>query len=181
MKIVVIIAAVVVVAIAGILLYATTKPDEFRVARSTTINAKPDAILPHIVDFHRWQWSPFEHKDPAMARSYGGVAAGKGATYAWEGNRNVGKGHMEITEVSPTKVIIKLDFEKPMEGHNIAEFTMQPEGGATRVTWNMYGPTPFIGKVLHVFLNMDRMMGDDFAEGLAKLKKIAEQNQGSTS
>ena len=181
MKILVIIAAVVVAAVAGVLLFAATKPGEFRVARSATIKAPPEAIVPFLVDFHRWQWSAYEHKDPAMARSYGGAASGKGATYAWEGNRSIGKGSMEITEVSPNKVTIKLDFEKPMTAHNVAEFALAPNGAGTEVTWTMYGPTPFIGKVMHVFFNMDRMVGDDFAAGLASLKTLAEQTQGSRS
>lgn len=181
MKILIIVVAVAVVAVAGVLLYATTQPDQFRVARSATIKAPPEAILPLLVDFRRWQWSPYEHKDPSMARSYGGPAIGVGATYAWDGNRNIGKGAMEITEVSPTTVTIKLDFEKPMAAHNIAEFTLLPNGSATEVTWTMYGPTPFIGKVMHVFFDMDRMVGDDFAAGLANLKAIAETSQGPNS
>jgi len=181
MKILIIVVAVMAVAVAGVLLYATTQPDQFRVARSATIKAPPEAILPLLVDFRRWQWSPYEHKDPSMARSYGGPATGIGATYAWEGNRNIGKGAMEITEVSPSKVTIKLDFEKPMTAHNVAEFALAPNGAGTEVTWTMSGPTPFIGKVMHVFFNMDRMVGDDFAAGLASLKTLAEQTQGSRS
>jgi hypothetical protein len=174
MKIALIALAVVVVAVAGVLALAAMKPDEFRVARATTIKAPPSAILPYLVDFHRWQWSPYEHKDPAMARSYGGEPSGVGATYAWDGDRNIGKGSMEITEASPSKVTIKLDFEKPMEAHNLAEFTLVPNGAGTEVTWSMRGPTPFIGKILHVFMNMDRMVGDDFATGLGRLKALAE-------
>jgi hypothetical protein len=174
MKIALIAVAVVVVAVAGVLVLAAMKPDEFAVARSTTIKAPPSAILPYLVDFHRWQWSPYEQKDPAMARSYGGAPSGVGATYAWEGNRNIGKGAMEITEASPSKVTVKLDFEKPMEAHNIAEFTLVPNGAGTEVTWSMRGPTPFIGKIFHVFMNMDRMVGDDFTAGLGQLKALAE-------
>jgi hypothetical protein len=88
---------------------------------------------------------------------------------------------MEIVEAAPNKTVIKLDFEKPMEAHNIAEFTLMPKGEATEVTWNMYGPTPFIGKVIHVFMDVDRMVGDDFAAGLAKLKTISEQKKGNAS
>jgi hypothetical protein len=109
-----------------------------------------------------------------MARSYGGAPSGVGATYAWDGNRNIGKGSMEITEASPSKVTVKLDFEKPMAAHNIAEFTLVPNGAGTEVTWSMRGPTPFIGKIFHVFMNMDRMVGDDFAAGLGQLKTLAE-------
>ena len=110
-----------------------------------------------------------------MKRTYSGAASGKGAVYAWEGNRNVGSGRMEITEASPSsKVMIQLDFIKPFEGHNITEFTLQPAGGATNVTWTMQGPSPFITKVMGVFINMDKMIGRDFEAGLANLKSVAE-------
>jgi hypothetical protein len=167
---------VVVVAIAVILTLAAMKPDEFRVARSITIQAPPERIAEEIVDFRRWQaWSPFEGRDPAMRRSFGGTPSGVGATYAWEGNNEVGKGEMEITEVTPNKITIRLDFETPMEAHNTAQFLLVPSATGTEVTWEMFGPTPFIGKILHVFMDMDRMVGDDFAAGLAKLKSISER------
>jgi hypothetical protein len=114
--------------------------------------------------------------DPAMKRTYSGAASGKGAVYAWEGNNKVGEGRMEITDVSPpSKVTIKLDFVKPIEGHNIAEFTLEPKGESTNVTWAMYGPSAYIAKVIGVFVSMDSMIGKDFETGLANLKTVAEK------
>ena len=111
-----------------------------------------------------------------MKRTYSGAASGRGAVYAWDGNKNVGSGRMEILEASaPSKVVIKLDFIKPFEGHNTAEFTMLPQGDATNLTWVMHGPTPFMMKVMHVFINMDRMIGKDFEAGLANLKRLTEK------
>jgi len=69
----------------------------------------------------------------------------------------------------------KLDFFTPFEGHNTAEFTMLPQGDATNVTWLMHGPLPFMGKIMHVFINMDRMVGKDFEIGLANLKRLDEK------
>ncbi|MBZ5659575.1 MAG: SRPBCC family protein [Acidobacteriia bacterium] len=170
-------AIVVVILIAGVLGLAASKPDTFQVERATSIQAPPEKIFPFINDFHGWtSWSPWEKIDPAMKRTYGGAEKGKGAVYEWEGNNKVGKGRMEITEANPPgKVTIKLDFIKPFEGHNIAEFTMQPKGNATDVTWAMHGPNRFISKVFHVFMNMDNMIGKQFAQGLANLKGIAEK------
>ena len=175
-KITLIVLAVLAVGIVSILAYAATRPDDFRVQRSATIKAPPEKIFPFINDFKQWgAWSPYEKIDPAMKRSYGATTAGKGATYAWEGDSNVGTGHMEILDApAPQKVVIKLDFLKPFEAHNTAEFTLQPQGDGTRVTWAMQGPTPFIGKIMHVFMNMDRMVGKDFETGLANLKRAAE-------
>ena len=172
-----IIALVVAALIAGILLFAATKPDVFRVSRSASIKAPPDKVFGFINDFKRWEvWSPWEKKDPAMKRSYGASTGGKGATYAWEGNKDVGQGSMEITESTPLSAIkLKLDFLKPFEAHNTVDFTLEPKGDATQVTWIMVGPTPYFAKIFHVFMDMDSMVGKDFEAGLANLKSIAEK------
>ena len=172
-----IIAIVIVVIIAGVLGFAATKPDTFTVQRATTIKAPPEKIFPLINDFKRWEtWSPWEKKDPMMKRTYVNAMSGKGAIYAWDGNKDVGQGSMEITDTTPpSKIKLKLDFVKPFEGHNTVEFTLEPKGDATAVTWAMQGPTPFIGKIIHVFINMDSMVGADFEAGLANLKTAAEK------
>jgi hypothetical protein len=172
-----IIALVVVVLICALLFYAATKPDTFRVQRSISINAPPEKVFPLIEDFRRWgSWSPYETKDPAMKRTYSGTASGKGSVYEWDGDRNVGKGRMEIVESSPpSRVSIKLDFIAPFEAHNVAEFTLEGKGGFTNVTWAMQGPLPYFAKVIHVFFDMDNMVGKDFEAGLASLKASAEK------
>jgi carbon monoxide dehydrogenase subunit G len=172
-----IIAAIVVLAVVVVLVLAARKPDRFRVQRSASIDAPPERIYPLINDFHRWgAWSPYEHKDPDMKRSFSGAGSGRGSIYQWTGNSNVGSGRMEIVECSaPSKITIQLDFLKPFEAHNIATFTMEPAGETTNVTWIMDGSTPFVGKIMHVFLNMDRMVGTDFGAGLANLKTAVER------
>ena len=169
---------VVVTLIAGVLIFAATKPDTFRVVRSTTIKAPADKVFPLINDFRNWgSWSPYEKKDPAMKRTFGATTSGKGAAYAWDGNKEIGQGSMEITEASASsEVRLKLDFAKPFEAHNIVDFTLKPEGDATRVTWAMHGPAPFFSKLMQVFFNMDTMVGADFEAGLANLKAIAEKS-----
>ena len=163
--------------IAAILIFAATKPDIFRVQRAAGIKAPPEKIFAIINDFKRWDaWSPWEKKDPAMKRTFGATTDGKGAVYAWEGNKDVGQGRMEIAEsVPPSKVTLKLDFLKPFEAHNIVEFTLVPQGDSTNVTWAMQGPTPFFAKIIHVFIDMDSVVGKDFEAGLANLKAIAEK------
>jgi uncharacterized protein YndB with AHSA1/START domain len=171
------IALVVVVIIAGILIFAATKPDTFRVERSAAIKAPPEKVFALINDFKRWDaWSPWEKKDPAMKRTYGATTSGHGAHYAWEGNSDVGQGSMDIAEsVPPSKIALRLDFVKPFEGHNIVVFTLAPKGDITDVTWSMSGPAPFMSKVMQVFVNMDNMVGKDFETGLANLKAAAEK------
>jgi uncharacterized protein YndB with AHSA1/START domain len=180
-EIIAIVAVVLALAIAVVLILAARKPDIFRVQRATTVKAPPEKIFPLISDFHQWgTWSPYETKDPAMKRSYSGAERGQGAVYGWEGNKNVGSGRMEILDAAaPSKIVIKLDFFAPFEGHNTAEFTMLPQGDGTnvttKVTWLMHGPSRFIGKIMHVFINMDRMVGKDFEIGLANLKRLTEK------
>jgi uncharacterized protein YndB with AHSA1/START domain len=172
-----IVATVIVVVIAAILIFAATKPDVFRIQRSTTIAAPADKIFPHLVDYQRWSaWSPYEKKDPAMKRTFSGPAAGPGAIYEWDGDKNVGKGRIEVTEVSPNaRLAFNLDMLKPFEAHNKGEFTLEPQGNATVVTWAMHGPAPYFSKIMQVFCSMDRMVGGDFEKGLADLKAIAEK------
>ena len=176
-EVIVTIAVILAIAIAAILVLAATKPNTLRVQRSVGINAPPERIFPLISDFHQWlTWSPYEQKDPAMKRTYSGAERGKGAAYAWDGDKNVGSGRMEILDVSaPSKIVIKLDFFKPFEGHNTAEFTMLPQGDGTHVTWAMHGPANFISRLIQVFMNLDSMIGRDFEAGLANLKKLTEK------
>ncbi|HKU05249.1 MAG TPA: SRPBCC family protein [Bradyrhizobium sp.] len=176
-EVIIIIAIVLAVAIAVILILAATKPDTFRIERSATMNAPAEKVFAVLSDFRQWGgWSPWETKDPGMKRSFAGTERGKGAVYGWEGDKNVGTGRMEILEANaPSKLVIKLDFFKPFEAHNTAEFTMLPQGNATNVHWVMHGPAPFMSKVMQVFMNFDKMVGKDFEQGLANLKRLTEK------
>jgi uncharacterized protein YndB with AHSA1/START domain len=174
-----IIAVVLAIAIAIVLVLASMKSEIFRIERMAVVQAPAERIFALINDFHQWAgWSPWEHKDPAMKRIYSGPESGRGATYAWDGNKNVGSGRMEILDAtSPSKIVIKLDFFKPFEGHNTAEFTFVPErdASATNITWVMHGPASFMTRVMQVFMNFDKMIGKDFEAGLANLKRLAEK------
>lgn len=177
LEIIAIVVVILAIAIAAILVLASTKPSTLRVQRTIRIKAPAEKIFPLIDDFHQWlKWSPYETKDPAMKRTYSGAERGKGAAYAWDGDKNVGSGRMEILESSPSQtIVIKLDFFTPFEGHNAAEFTMLPQGDATHVTWVMYGPANFMSRLIQVFMNLDRMIGRDFEAGLANLKQLTEK------
>ncbi len=167
----------VVVVIAAILLYATTRPDTFQVERMVSIKAPPDKIYPLLADFHRWDsWSPWEKLDPAMKRTFAGAPSGKGAVYAWNGSGKVGSGRMEILDTTvPTKLDIKLDFTEPIASSDSTVFTLTPKGDMTDVSWVMSGPSPYLSKLLGLAVSMDQMIGKDFDTGLANLKRVAEQ------
>jgi len=150
--------------------------DTFRVERSIVIDAPADAVFPRINDFHAWaDWSPYEKMDADLAKTFTGPASGQGAGYAWVG-RKAGSGSMEIVRSeAPSRIVIKLEFTKPMTAHNTAEFTLEPQGPrATKVTWAMYGPNTLMSKVMGLFLSMDKLVGPQFDEGLASLKHLSE-------
>ena len=172
-----IIGIVVVVLIAAVLLHAANKPDTFSVQRSASIQAPPERIFPLINDLRAFNtWNPFEKKDPNLKGRYSGPAGGKGAGYAFEGNKDVGKGSIEILESSsPSRVTMRLSMVEPFKVQNIVEFTLAPIGGVTNVTWAMQGPAPFLAKIIHVFIDMDKMVGRDFEAGLANLKAAVEK------
>jgi hypothetical protein len=171
------IAAIVVLAIIGLLAYAATLSNSFQVKRSLRISASPDKIFPLINNMRGMnRWNPFAEADPNIKITYTGPESGKGARYEWTGNSKVGEGSLEITDASaPSRVTLKLDMLKPMEGHNTVVFTLAPSSDGTDVTWAMSGERPFIGKVMGVVCNMDRMVGGQFDKGLAKLKAIVEK------
>lgn len=171
-----IIAIIFLAIIAVILIYAATRPDTFRIERSINIKATPDKIAPLINDFHHMQtWSAWEKVDPAMKRTYSGAESGVGAHYAWQGNKDIGSGSMEITESTPTKIAMKLDFTAPFEAHNRVEFTLTPNGDSTTVNHAMFGPSPYISKLMGLVFSTEKMVGPKFEEGLATLKSIAEK------
>ncbi|MGO4331730.1 SRPBCC family protein [Cupriavidus sp. 2TAF22] len=161
--------------IALVLIYAATRPDTFRVERSASVKAPPDQVFAMINDLHNFnQWNPWAKKDPAIKGTYAGTPSGQGAAYAWESGK-VGTGRMEIVETTPSsRVAMRLDFIKPFEAHNDVQFTLKPEAGATRVTWSMQGPVPYLAKLMHMVFDMDRMVGKDFEDGLGNLKALAE-------
>ena len=148
--------------------------ETFRIERSTVIGASAASIHPLIDDFHRWvEWSPYERMDPNMAKTFAGAAAGVGSIYSWVGTK-AGSGRMEITTSGPDKIVIKLDFSKPFEAHNTAEFTLEPQGKSTKVTWAMTGPVTLMSRIMKLIFSMEKMVGPQFEEGLASMKQVAE-------
>jgi hypothetical protein len=171
-----IIAFVVFAGVAALLIAATLRPDTFPVERTTRINASAERIHPLINNIAQMNtWNPFVKKDPNIKGSYRGPVAGPGAAYDFEGNKDVGKGSVEITAATPELITMKLDMLAPMEGHNIVEFRLVPSGNATEVTWAMHGPSPYLARLMGLFFNMDNMIGSAFRAGLADLKELAER------
>jgi uncharacterized protein YndB with AHSA1/START domain len=175
-KILIGVAAAVVLVVGVLAALVAMQPSEFRIERSATIAAPAPAVFAQVNDFHNWEaWSPWAKLDPAAKNSFEGAPAGKGAAFSWAGNSKVGEGRMTITESRPSELVrIKLEFLKPFEATNTAEFTFKPEGERTAVTWSMYGHNNFIGRAIGLFVNMDKALGGEFEKGLASMKSVAE-------
>ena len=175
-KILIGVAAAVVLVVGVLAAIVALQPSEFRIERSATIAAPAPAVFAQVNDFHNWEaWSPWAKLDPAAKSSFEGAPAGKGAAFAWAGNSKVGEGRMTITESRPSELVrIKLEFVKPFAATNTAEFTFKPAGDRTAVTWSMFGHNNFISRTVFLFVNMDKALGGEFEKGLASMKSVAE-------
>jgi hypothetical protein len=162
-------------AIAAVLVVAALKPSNFRIERAATFERHaPADIYPLLADFQHWrEWSPWESLDPGMKRTYSGADQGVGAVYAWDGNRKVGSGRMEIVEARPGELVrLKLDFLAPMKARNMTDFILARQGNGTRVTWSMYGPSPYMSRLFGTFVSIDKLVGQDFQRGLVNLQAV---------
>lgn len=166
-----------VAAVVALAVFVATRPDTFRVERSIVIAAPADAVFPHVNALRRWEaWSPWQKLDPNATAAFEGPEAGEGAVMRWEGNRDVGKGSMTITESRPDAFIrFRLDFLEPFEASHFSDFTFQPAGGdGTTVTWAMHGENTFIGKAIGLIFDCEAMIGPQLEQGLQNLKAAAE-------
>jgi hypothetical protein len=174
--------AIVGIVIIGVLLVAASKPDEFSYSRSRQIAAQPQDLFALIQDFRQWtRWSPYEKKDPNMRREYSGPTSGPGSAYAWDGNKEIGAGRMEIVEIaSPNRVDIKLEFFKPFKATNSAVFTIDPADNGSKVTWTMHGEMHFMCKLMSTFMDMDKMCGNDFDAGLKAMETAVSEKRAAS-
>jgi uncharacterized protein YndB with AHSA1/START domain len=165
-----------VVLVALFVFIVAMRPSDFRVTRSAAITAPPEQVFPQVNELRNWEaWNPWGEMDPNCKMTYDGPAAGVGATYAWAGNNKVGQGRNTITESKPNQLVrFRLEFEKPMKATNTAEFTFQPDGDQTIVTWTMSGKNNFVGKAFGLVIDCDKMIGSQFENGLAQMKSLVE-------
>lgn len=175
-KVIVGVGAVMVAVVLVFVVVVSMQPADFKITRSTTIKTTPDKVFEQVNDFHKWEaWSPWAKLDPTMKTTYSGPPAGKGASYAWAGNSEVGEGRMTINASEPNDHVgIDLEFIKPFSAHNATDFTFKPDGDKTNVTWTMAGKNNFVAKAFSLFVDMDKMVGADFEKGLAQMKTFAE-------
>lgn len=156
------------------LAYAAMRPADFRVERSATLAASPASLFAQVNDHHNFNaWNPFLKLDPNVKNTYSGPASGVGAVCSWDGNSDIGAGSSTIIESKPGELVrMRMDWKRPMEGVATVDFTFRPAGDKTVVTWAMYGKNNFLGKVMSIFMDCDKMCGPPFEQGLADLGKV---------
>jgi len=176
MRVVLWILGVLIVGFAALVAVIASRPDKFKIERSVSMAAPPDIVFGLVNDFHKWEgWSPWAKLDPTMRVQYDGPASGVGAQYSWIGDKNVGEGRMAITQSKPNELVaVDLQFLKPFPAHNVATFTLVPDSAGTRVSWTMTGHSTFMGKAIGLLMNMDKLVGRQFDQGLASMRALAE-------
>lgn len=177
-KTLLVIVALIVAGAAALAIVIYLQPARFRVERSATIAAPASVVFAQVNDLHKWDaWSPWAKLDPDTKYTFEGEPAGKGAVTTWSGNEKVGKGRMEIIDSTPDELVrLKLDFIEPFAASSTSEFAFKSEGEQTHVTWSMFGDNNFMAKAIHLFIDMDKMLGTDFEKGLAQMKAVAEKS-----
>jgi uncharacterized protein YndB with AHSA1/START domain len=160
----------------GFMAYVAVQPAQFEVTRSITIAAPPETVFAEINDFHSWPaWSPWAKLDPEMTTGFAGPSTGLGARYSWSGNDKVGEGRMEVVESHPNdRIVVRIDFARPMANTAMSEFTFKPNSAGTGVTWTMTEQDGFFGKAARIVFHLGKLIGADFERGLAQLKSTVE-------
>ncbi len=163
--------------VAIVLILAIIAPKTYDVSRSIMIS-KP---VPEVFEYLKYlgkqrEWSPWEKRDPNMEYKLTGIDGEVGAVSYWNGNKEVGEGEQELTGITKNKEITsQLRFFKPWKSQSDAYLRVTEEGkGSTKVTWGFSGKNKFPMSIMMLFMNMDKMVGKDFEDGLGSLKEILE-------
>ena len=173
----VIVIGIIVILIVALLLFIVTRSDKMHIERTAQINAPADVVFAIINDLHQWGlWSPYDKRDPQMQKTYEGAPTGPGSSYAWNGNKDVGEGHLTIVDSKPGELVtMQLEFTRPFACQNRVDFKLVPVTGGTQVSWIMEGKNTFFSKAMSLFISMDKMVGTDFEQGLVNLNAVAEK------
>ncbi|MGZ5917292.1 MAG: SRPBCC family protein [Methyloceanibacter sp.] len=156
-------------------------PSHVTVYRSVVINASEGVVFPYLNNLHRFvDWSPWAARDPQLRVTYAGPEEGKGAHTEWTSEkRSVGAGSMEITGSDPNRHLDLVVSFNGMDGTSYYE--VAPSGSGSKVTWGFgvdMGGNPFRR---WQGLMLDRIVGTEYRDGLAKLKDRIEAERQPTA
>ncbi len=168
----------IVLLIAVILGYAALQPADYTIVREINVKASPEKIFPYLNNTKLGdQWGPWTEIDPQAKMVHSGPEEGAGAKTSWDSPGQMGTGSATVTESVPNqKVSIKLEYSKPMAMQQDAEYTVRQAGNESVVAWKVTGKNTFPGRVVCLFMNMDKMVGGMFEKGLGNLKAIVEKS-----
>lgn len=164
----------------GLVAIVSIQPPNYLVQRSIIIDAPPDVVFAHLNDLQAWDaWSPWKELDPNPQTRISSPSAGKGATFFWSGNDQIGEGTLTIVESKPDQLVdVEQEFVRPFAGKANLTFTITIEEEGTQLVWKLHGENDFAGKVMCLFMDMDAMAGPQFEIGLVRIRDIAEGNGG---
>jgi hypothetical protein len=170
---------VLVVLLIAFLGYVSTRPGQFHYERNGVINASADKIFPYLSSFKEGAaWSPYEKKDLQMKKIFTGTDGQVGATMAFEGNKEVGSGKLEMLKIVPNEVVeIRLTMLEPVRGESLVQYKLTPVDGGTQFSYSMSGESGFLGKLMSTVIDCEKMVGDDFSIGIANLKTLVESKK----
>ncbi len=169
--------ALIVTVVATVLVIAALQPDTFRIERSAVLPASPQVLFEQVNDPRKFEaWNPWSKLDPQVKNTFSGPPSGVGAACSWSGNSDVGVGTSTLIESKPGELLrFKMEFRKPMASTCTCDFTFTPVGDQTKVTWSMYGQQPFVGKLFGLFVDCDKLCGEQFEKGLGSLKAVVKK------
>lgn len=167
-----------IVIIAMFLVYVALRPASYEISREITINASPAKVFPFLnTRSLANSWNPFLKNDPTLKVSIEGPEVGVGAVTIWEDGKQTGTGRATVIESVPNeRVNVRLDYKKPFEGTQNAAYLLREEGGKSVVTWKVGGKNSYFPRLMCLFMNMDKMVGGAFEQGLAELKTLVEKS-----
>jgi len=160
----------------ALFVFLQSRSSTYRVERRISITAPQQAVFDKLDDVHEWpRWSPWDALDPNPKRTFTGPEKGVGATYAWDGNEQVGRGYLRVeSDHAPSRVTYAVRFESPLDAEMLYEFTIVPTEKGTTVVWIFQGEHPFWAKIFMLFRDLDRGVGQDMQRGLTTLKQQLE-------
>lgn len=165
--------------IAGFLIYVSTLPSQMHVVREIIVNASPAVIFPHINNSKMADdWMPWKDSDPGVVITYSGPEAGVGSKSNWNSSGQMGTGEALVVESIPNQTVkTQLTYTKPFQMSQLAEITLSPAAGGTKISWSVSGTSGYFFKLMGVFMDCDKMIDGEFEKGLAKLKARVEAKQ----
>ncbi|MCC7297688.1 MAG: SRPBCC family protein [Bacteroidia bacterium] len=163
-----------VILVAAVFILSLIGPKTYELKRSALMKAPKESIWEQVSKWENFgNWSPWEAKDSAMTKTIEGTPGEVGSKYTWK-SKTQGNGVQTILESKPYEYrLSSLEFED-WGMKSKTSFELKDSAGGTFVTWKMFGENGFMGRIMSLIFNMEKMVGPDYEAGLANIKRIVE-------